>query len=68
MEAIIPDSRQAKFLVVDDQRCMRAYVRAILAEFNAQIIEAENGEAALRRTKCRCCFSHSAALAPRKVQ
>jgi len=37
-----------KFLVVDDARSMRSYVKAILGAFNAEITEAENGEEALK--------------------
>ena len=40
-----------KFLVVDDQRSVRAFVRALLAVFEAEITEAENGEKALRLIK-----------------
>lgn len=37
-----------KFLVVDDQRSVRAFVRALLAVFEAEITEAGNGDDALR--------------------
>ena len=40
-----------KFLVVDDQRSVRAFVRALLAVFEAEITDAENGEDALRLIK-----------------
>lgn len=37
-----------KFLVVDDQRSVRAFVHALLADFEAEITEARNGEEALQ--------------------
>ena len=37
-----------KFLVVDDQRSVRAFVRVLLAVFEAEITEAKNGDEALR--------------------
>ena len=40
-----------KFLVVDDQRSVRAFVRALLAVFEAEITEAKNGDEALRLIK-----------------
>ncbi len=43
-----PAQHVSKFLVVDDQRSTRTLVRRILAVFNAEITEAENGEEALR--------------------
>ena len=46
-----PVQHVSKFLVVDDQRSTRALVRAILAVFNAEITDAENGDEALRLIK-----------------
>ena len=40
-----------KFLVVDDQRSVRAFIRALLAVFEAEITEAKNGDEALRLIK-----------------
>ena len=39
---------QPKFLIVDDQRSFRSYIKTLLAEFNAEFSEAENGEEAIR--------------------
>ena len=38
---------QPKFLIVDDQHSFRLYVQTLLAEFNAEFSEAENGEKAI---------------------
>lgn len=49
----MPNSQPAqhinKFLVVDDQRSVRALVSALLAVFEAEITEAKDGDGALRR-------------------
>ncbi|MDX8378837.1 MAG: response regulator [Gallionella sp.] len=47
------DKPTTRFLVVDDQRSIRAYITTILAEFDAKITEADNGEEALRLIKAQ---------------
>lgn len=37
-----------KFLIVDDQRSVREYVKTVLAEFGPEIVEVDSGEQALR--------------------